>query len=194
MPFEPTQSVYVNSGGVIAAARILGAANESPSESAVFVSLVRRYWVDMCVLGQHLPQMYRTEEIHELKDAAQAKSLGFCGNCLGYGNLGELDLSNFYSYGIDEVPDPCPECGATGREFIRVELSRDKYGVEGHIKMLPHTYLGNAKKGDLCWRCSISPADHDKMVAAAEKEDGGYIGGARINIAVDEDQEASNPE
>ena len=100
-----------------------------------------RVWLDVCILGQHLPQMYRPGELNDLAPEGCAR-LGLCPDCLGFGDLdpgvaeGMLEAAR----GIDEVRQPCPGCGGTGRPALRITLDRSNGGIQGSIRPLPHEY------------------------------------------------------
>jgi hypothetical protein len=101
-----------------------------------------RVWVDVCILGQHLPQSYQGTEIHPL-DADRCARLGLCPDCLGFGDLNPVPAAGMLAAarGIDEVDRPCPNCGGTGRPALRITLTRDTAGVAGSIRPLPHSYV-----------------------------------------------------
>src|SRR5438552_5422298 len=126
-----TTGAWVSSGpGLPCGARILGDAGDG------------RVWVDMCTMGQHLPQMYPPGEVHDLTPDGCAR-LGLCPDCLGFGDTapglaGDLGEA---ARGIDEVQHPCAGCGGSGRPALRVTLTRDPAGVTGGIRLLPHEYV-----------------------------------------------------
>src|ERR1017187_9198745 len=45
-----------------------------------------RVWLDVCIIGQHLPQMYRPGDLRDLTAEGCAR-LGLCPDCLGFGDL-----------------------------------------------------------------------------------------------------------
>lgn len=100
-----------------------------------------RVWLDVCIMGQHLPQMYRLGEASELT-AGQCPQLGLCTTCYGFGDLGQPAAEAFtLARGIDEVGNPCPACAGSGRPALRVTVTRDGSGVQGEIRALPHAYV-----------------------------------------------------
>ena len=127
--------VWVTSGpGLPCGARKLGDAGDG------------RVWLDVCILGQHLPQMYRPGEARDLTAEGCAR-LGLCPDCLGFGDLdpglaaGMLEAAR----GVDQVKLPCPGCGGSGRPAVRVTIQRDgSGGVTGGIRPLPHEYVAPA--------------------------------------------------
>lgn len=101
-----------------------------------------KLWLDVCVIGQHLPQMYRKEEARELTADGCAR-LGLCPDCLGFGDLrpGPVTDALTAARGIDQVNRPCPNCAGSGRPAIRASVTRDASGVTGSIRPLPHPYV-----------------------------------------------------
>jgi hypothetical protein len=99
-------------------------------------------WLDVCVLGQHLPQMYRVSEAQELT-AEGCVRLGLCEQCLGWGDAGETDAHEVLHAArrVDEVKHPCPGCGGSGRPAIRVSVNVVSGGLTGHVRPLPHVYV-----------------------------------------------------
>ena len=123
--------VWVTSGpGMPCGARELGSAPDG------------RVWLDVCILGQHLPQMYRKDDMGGL-DADGCARLGLCPDCLGFGDMDPALAVDMLSAarGIDEVARPCAGCGGTGRPAVRVTIARDGSGVTGSIRPLSHTYV-----------------------------------------------------
>lgn len=113
-----------------------------------------RLWLDVCLLGHHLPQLHRPAQIGGLPQAACA-ALGLCPDCLGFGTLAALD--GFYPYGVDEVPGRCATCHGTGRPCLRVSTHRTPSGTEGSVRVLPHNPVIRSDikgvTGDLCLAC-----------------------------------------
>jgi hypothetical protein len=150
--------VWVSGGpGLPCGARKLGDAGDG------------RVWLDVCIVGQHLPQMYRPGELHELA-AEECARLGLCPDCLGFGDLdpglapGMLEAAR----GVDQLKQPCPGCGGSGRPALRITIQRDGSGVQGEIRPLPHQYvpspLASAEPlllaafgvtGDMCLACGM---------------------------------------
>jgi hypothetical protein len=129
-----------------------------------------RVWLDMCMLGQHLPQMHRREEVRELT-AQECPRLGLCPECLGFGQSGPVILAGIESLarGIDEVQRPCPNCGGSGRPALRVAVERSADSIQGSIRPLPHQYVPPldgtdpellalfAVSQDMCLACGMPP-------------------------------------
>jgi hypothetical protein len=149
--------IWVTSGpGLPCGARKLGDAGDG------------RVWLDVCIIGQHLPQMYRPGDMDDLTAEGCAR-LGLCPDCLGFGDLdpglaaGMLEAAR----GVDQVKSPCPGCGGTGRPALRITIRRDGSGVQGSIRPLPHEYappLAGADPlllaafeapGDMCLACGM---------------------------------------
>lgn len=129
-----------------------------------------RVWLDVSVLGQHLPQAYAAEEIREL-DPAGCGRLGLCPDCLGFGDMNPAPAGDLLTFarGLDQVQSPCPGCGGTGRPALRVTVRRDESGTTASIRPLPHAYVtpdGIASPEllaafgvpeDMCLACGMPP-------------------------------------
>jgi len=127
--------IWVTSGpGLPCGARKLGDTVLGPARPGTT-------WLDVCILGQHLPQMYRDGEMNDLT-ADRCARLGLCPDCLGFGDLntGTVPGALTAARGIDEVKQPCPGCGGTGRPALRITVTRDAGAVQGSIRPLPHAY------------------------------------------------------
>ena len=99
-----------------------------------------RVWLDVCILGQHLPQMYQAAEICELAPEGCAR-LGLCPDCLGFGDLAQAASVLALARRSDEAAERCPGCGGSGRPALRVTVRRDASGIQGAIHPLPHEYV-----------------------------------------------------
>jgi hypothetical protein len=104
-------------------------------------------WIDLCMIGQHLPQMYAPKELHPI-DVDICEQNGLCPACMGYGTQGDVPLAA----GVDQVPDPCEICGGTGRAVLRVNMTRTPSSTEARIEVLPHVPQWN--KGH-CLACGF---------------------------------------
>jgi hypothetical protein len=107
-------------------------------------------WLDVCIMGQHLPQMYRAAEARDLTAEGCAR-LGLCPDCLGFGDLDPGLAADMLeaARGIDEVKHPCPGCGGSGRPALRVTVKRDQTGgITGGIRPLPHEYAPPLEDAD----------------------------------------------
>jgi hypothetical protein len=138
-----------------------------------------RAWLDVCLLGQHLPQVYRKDEIRELT-ADGCTRLGLCPDCLGFGDTGPAAAADalLAARGIDQVPERCPGCGGTGRPAVRVTVERYSSGVTGSVRPLPHAYVPplNVTDPELAALFGASP---DMCLACGMPQDGtGPRGGA----------------
>jgi hypothetical protein len=112
-------------------------------------------WIDLCMLGQHLPQMYARKELHPI-DIDICEKVGLCPGCLGYGTNAGVPLAA----GIDQVPEPCEICRGTGRAVVRVNMTRTADSTEAQIDVLPHIpqwHNGN------CLACGFP--DDDRLAA-----------------------------
>lgn len=110
-----------------------------------------RVWLDLCTMGQHLPQMYLAEEVIPL-DRATAERHGMCGDCLGYGTTGEVALA----MGSDELPQPCGTCAGSGRPAVEVEISRSPGSTVGKMRFKPHPPVLIDGRDD-CMACGLVP-------------------------------------
>lgn len=122
----------VSAPGIPCGARVLGEDYRSD-----------RLWLDVCIMGQHLPQMYPENEIHDL-GKGHCRVLGLCEDCLGFGDKGteppKSDLMSL-SRAVDEVENPCTACGGTGRTAMRVRIVRAFGATTAEISFLPHAYI-----------------------------------------------------
>lgn len=128
---------------------------ENPDRDGHFV-------LDVCILGQHLPQVYAEKEIRELHGPDEAESLGMCRACLGYGTMSELPEP--WPYSVDEVPDPCPGCGGTGRPCLRIEVRRSAGTIEAVQNIITHSFVkpwdGVPGMIEGCLGCGEGPRHH----------------------------------
>lgn len=112
---------------------------------------IKTWWIDMVMIGNHLPQMYKEEELKPLT-ADVASSLGMCAECLGYGtrrNYQDIPLAS----GNDQLPDPCENCGGTGRPAVRMHIDRKPNEIVGQLEFLPHKAIW--LDSGLCLGCGI---------------------------------------
>jgi hypothetical protein len=159
-----TGAFWVTGGpGLPCGARKLGDSVLGPAREG-------RAWLDVCLLGQHLPQMYRDAEMHAL-DADGCARLGLCPDCLGFGDTARAVVTDalLAARGIDEVKHPCPGCGGTGRPALRITVTRGQGGVQGDIRPLPHAYVPPVETMDpdlaalfqvpegMCLACGMPP-------------------------------------
>jgi hypothetical protein len=132
-----------------------------------------RVWLDVCILGQHLPQMYARDEANDLR-ADDCERLGLCPDCLGFGDLDRSPVTDplTAARGIDQVKRPCPNCGGSGRPAIRVTVRRDlSGGVTGAIRPVPHAYVppGGIEDPDKLAAFGVAPG---ACLACGMPEDG----------------------
>lgn len=110
-------------------------------------------WIDMCSMGQHLPQCYRVGELAPL-DAEVAVRHGLCPDCLGYGTTDELRDLVAHS---TEIAKPCGNCGGSGRPSLRVEVEQPAPGTTlGKLLPQPHAPVLVAEQ-DYCLACGTVP-------------------------------------
>jgi hypothetical protein len=113
--------------------------------------------------------VYRRSELRALT-AADAPRLGLCPACLGYGTTGELavSLDGYHPYRVDEIEDPCAECGGSGRPYVKVTIRHDNGQITGHMDVARHLPVyrerglaGYAVLPDgLCLACGMHPEIH----------------------------------
>lgn len=101
-----------------------------------------RHWLDVCILGQHLPQMYPPDGYQPLA-AGDCARLGLCPDCLGFGDLDQEPAADMIAAarGVDQLGKPCPGCGGSGRPAIRCTVTRTAGDVTGEVRPLPHAYV-----------------------------------------------------
>jgi hypothetical protein len=149
------QNVYIRNLSISGSS--FGARTIGPADNGLV-------WIDLNMLGQHIPQMYRIADLRGINKRI-ASEVGLCPDCLGYGTNDPLPRAmHLQPVGSDELENPCVKCRGSGKEFIRTEVIRTAEEVTGSLVILPHEYLGNRRRTELCWRCSISPADHDQEI------------------------------
>jgi hypothetical protein len=158
--------IWVTSGpGLPCGARKLGDDVLGPASRG-------RTWLDVCIIGQHLPQMYRDSEMRDLRPVDCAR-LGLCPDCLGFGDTSPAAITDarLAARGVDQVEHRCPGCGGTGRPALRVTIQRDGGGVQGSIRPLPHEYAPTtAMPGPLLLAAFEAP--QDMCLACGMPQDG----------------------
>lgn len=161
--------VWVLSGpGLPCGARVLGDAGDG------------RTWVDVCVIGQHLPQMYAPGEIHDLEMGGCGR-LGLCPDCLGFGDTAPglaRDLAEA-ARRVDEVTAPCPGCGGSGRPAIRVSVTvAPGGGITGALRPIPHLYVPPLDGSDPVLRAAFGVPDGMCLACGGEQAEKGPRGEA----------------
>jgi hypothetical protein len=156
--------IWVLSGlGLPCGARKLGDTVLGPAQSG-------RVWLDVCILGQHLPQMYRKAELADLTSEGCAR-LGLCPDCLGFGDTSPAPVADALAAarGIDQVRHPCANCGGSGRPALRVTVTRGAGGTEGSIRPLPHAYVPPLPAADVPESAALlgAPARADERMCLA---------------------------
>lgn len=103
-----------------------------------------KLWLDVCLLGQHIPQIYEIREIHEFTKE-EAPGLGLCPDCLGFGDLDTTVRETFVQVTrfLYEITNPCATCSGTGRVALRIAMDRDPVTrtTTSHLTILPHAYV-----------------------------------------------------
>lgn len=111
------------------------------------------FWLNVCVIGQHLPQMFAALDINSSLTAERAMELGLCPDCLGFGTKAEIPLDKRYT--TEDVPERCGPCGGTGRPYVRVRPERADGYVAATVAVMPHAPLegGYDGNGPFCLAC-----------------------------------------
>jgi hypothetical protein len=127
-----------------------------------------RVWLNINLLGHHLPQMYADEEIHDVLTKANAASWGLCAACMGFGTNAELpDL--YWPTGVDEIPEPCAGCHGTGRPCFIVTVTVGEHVTEAAVGILPHEYVKSQPLPGitgLCLGCGEMPDNKNHRLPA----------------------------
>lgn len=105
-------------------------------------------WLDVCILGNHLPQMYPQDDINSLT-VDECARLGLCPVCLGFGDLSDKPIRTQLAAvrTQDEIEHLCQNCGGTGRPAMRIKIVREGGSVaEGGsvtatLMPLPHEFI-----------------------------------------------------
>lgn len=142
-----------------------------------------RVWLDMCMMGQHLPQMYRISEIGTLNGESDCKRLGLCPDCGGYGDMGGLPTDLLMAARrLDEVPlnNRCAGCGGSGRTGLRVTIRRDGSGLTGDIRVIPHEYVPPVPFDDELKALFQAPSD--MCMVCGNPPDGKGMRGEQIHV------------
>lgn len=120
-------------------------------------------WLDVCVLGHHIPQMYRDSEIYPLT-AEDCPRLGLCPDCLGYGDLWEpgRDASiREVVRGPDQLRQPCTRCEGSGRPALKVNIERDASGLTGSLSHRVHNFTPWPDAGPgWCIACAVQQPEN----------------------------------
>lgn len=129
-------SLWVASGpGIPCGARLLSGPGLEPYADG-------RVWLDVCIIGQHLPQVYRPDEIHQLT-AEKCPQLGLCPDCFGFGDVSNVTVNSLFdaSRGIDQIRRACINCAGSGRPAIRITVKRTPTETTATIRPIPHEYV-----------------------------------------------------
>jgi len=99
-------------------------------------------WLDVCILGTHLPQMYKESEVRELT-VENCSRLGICPDCCGFGDLSNEEVTGIIqaTRSVDELTQPCSNCGGSGRPAIRMTVKRNSGGITAYLNPIPHKYI-----------------------------------------------------
>lgn len=81
-----------------------------------------RIWIDLNILGVHLPQMYREDEL-SLATEIDAVAAQLCTECYGYGIIAG-----------PEVDSQCGTCHGSGDPKLDVRITRDLGGVQVQVQ------------------------------------------------------------
>lgn len=90
------------------------------------------YWINVCIVGQHLPQMYDVDDIHFDLTEVEAKDRGLCPDCLGFGTAAPMNrLALMGAFHAENTPERCIPCGGSGRPYLLAY--RSGKGVIPHV-------------------------------------------------------------
>ncbi len=159
---SPGDAVLVWSGPISCGARVL---DWAPPTAAVH-GQTNHVWLDVCILGQHLPQSYVIGEVSPL-DAELAPQLGLCVTCLGYGTADPAPVA--LAAGVDHIRNPCEECRGSGRPAIRVTVTRTSDSIHGNLAVLDHVVV-MLKGGTTCLACGLAPDEPAALHVVAKSE------------------------
>ncbi len=97
-------------------------------------------WLDVCIIGTHIPQMYLNSEIYRLL-ARDCERFGLCPDCFGRGDLANgSDTLDSLTRSVDQLIQPCPNCGGSGRPALRITVTRTDGSITGELRPLSHKY------------------------------------------------------
>lgn len=127
-----------------------------PIGARVFGDAVEGFvWLDICMMGTHLPQMYRPEELERLTPTL-ADEMGLCIHCLGYGVSGQVGMVPLMSDTrvLEDADLLCHGCGGSGRQGIGVTIEQDEGGTTMSVVVQDH----EVKLVDgVCGVCGLEP-------------------------------------
>jgi hypothetical protein len=166
---KPSSPVWVVSApGLPYGARLLG---QDPTSDM--------FWIDMCMLGQHLPQMFKGAEIRPLAKV-ECAPLGLCGDCLGFGDMDPRPASRRsfaeIARNVSQVIRPCGTCHGSGRPALRVTVYHADDGHGVIVEPVPHAYLppssfANGEDAFYTDKRALFSATDDMCLACAMPED-----------------------
>ena len=97
-----------------------------------------KLWIDVCMVGTHLPQQYREEDAYALTPD-KCGPLGLCPGCLGFGTI--IEGQSMVGVTADVNPAPCVTCHGSGRPYLMAHVRRQSDAVEIWQEIKPHTCL-----------------------------------------------------
>lgn len=172
-PRDSRPSYWVlNAPGLPCGAQIIGVDQRNPL----------KYWVDMCLLGGHLPQMYEKAQIYPLTEE-DAPYLGLCTHCMGFGDIWPPKSTNdqapplfAFARTIDEVHHPCHMCDGTGRPAMRVQVVHGRDEIRHNIHIKPHPYVAPLPNNFYSSLMDLFEAPSDMCLACGSAKNTTYEG------------------
>jgi hypothetical protein len=146
-----------------------------------------KLWVDVCALGQHMPQMHGKHEIRPLTPSL-ALQLGLCPECMGYGDRTPLsaDMTALQILrGIDEVHDKCTACNGSGRPAILPIMRRHANETSVTLQMSPHPYVPTLPSNFYTSLMELFQAPTDMCLACGAAKESYYNEEPLHNGAID---------
>lgn len=104
------------------------------------------WWVDVNMLGQHLPQMYREHELQPMADPAHH---GLCEPCQGLGSTASTPIYSWQEVVFADHP-PCGACAGSGRPAVTVTVERSASVTQGTVSI--DTAANDSVACDICRR------------------------------------------
>jgi len=164
-----------------------------------------RYWIDVCIMGQHLPQMYDPRELHEL-EANDCERLGLCPDCLGFGDTGDFEKIRTSSNMVtvarrsdDPIVVRCVTCSGSGRPSVQTVVVDKGTSLYGTIIIRPHRYVSPLRMDQLSQaelfyvrNPELFGAGDGMCLACSLSLDGRDRQGNTIHVQTDTEKEADN--
>lgn len=115
----PPQLLHAVARVGVGAALLLGSPNNKQSIP-----------LDVCVGTNHLPQLYRDDEVELIREDFDFEAHGFCVKCKGFGLLDFSDNFNINQLLDGTAGTVCPDCNGGGRVGIIYTKTKTAGSVE----------------------------------------------------------------